>query len=431
MGGSNTKIDKAWEWLFEHYHIPERVSAEGAFRISSTQINEVHEARLMAKFDQSTQLPKIFRDHKLSILPITRREYLIGPFITHKKAEYKVVKPIQVKVPLLETIDIKNLYSEAAALFFAYNSGIIHDIMNCEGVYFTVNGRMGSGRFSFFIENSLNSISTTAVDVINSQVEIDAGFESPDAFIVCEAKNQAPDEILIRQLYYPYRLWSSKIMKPVIPMFLAFSNDIFHVFVYEFSDRQNYNSIVLRDYKEYTFADEDISLQDVIDQWRLTKVVAEPRVTFPQADSFPRILDLLSVLHEEELTRSEVTLKYEFDPRQTDYYISACEYLGLVERIKTNEGEPGYRLTTEAKTIMSLSYKKKHLALMKKILECPIFNKAFGIFMNCKQLPDKQSICSIMTLANFHKQINDTTIERRASTVLGWLKWMIDISTTE
>jgi hypothetical protein len=433
MHRNDKEIDKAWELLFEQHRILERVCADGTYRISSAQMNKIYQARLLAKFDKSAQLPKIFRDHKLSILPITRGTYLIGHFDTHKKIEYKSIKPIQIgNIPQLETLDAQNLYSEAAALLFAYHSGIIKDIMNCDKVYFTVNGRMSSDKFSFSIDNKLNPLSPIHIDVINSQIEIDAGFESSDAFIVCEAKNQAPTEILIRQLYYPYRLWSSKINKPVIPMFLAFSNDIFHVFIYEFTDSQNYNSIILKDYKEYTLADEDISLQNIIDLWRTTNVIAEPNVTFPQADSFERILDLLSVLHEEELTHSEVTLKYEFDPRQTDYYITACEYLGLVERNKTEKNEREYRLTAEARKIMSWPPKKKRLELMKKILERPVFNNAFKIFMDNNELPDKQSICSIMKSVDFPKPINETTIGRRSSTVLSWLNWIIrESSVTE
>lgn len=431
MAGGTTKIDKAWERLFARYDILARVSAEGAFHISSTQINEFHEARLMAKFDESAQLPDVFRANKLSILPVTRGDYIIGPFITHEKVRYPIVKPKQVEDPRLETLDAKNLYSEASALFFAYNSGIINDVMGSDQVSFTVNGRMRSGSFSYSIENSLQPGSPVMVEVRNSQVEIDAGFESPDAFVVCEAKNQASEELLIRQLYYPFRLWSEKISKPVIPVFLAYSNDVFHVFTYEFTEKENYNSIRLKDYREYTFADEDISLQDIIDLWRSTAVIAEPDVTFPQADSFPRVLDLLSVLHEEELTRSEVTLKYEFDPRQTNYYVSACEYLGLIERFSTGTSERGYRLTANARSIMALPYKKKHLALMKKVLERSVFHKAFDVFMNRNMLPDKQEVCQIMKFTDFPIPINSTTIERRSSTVIGWLKWMIDISVAE
>ena len=431
MSVGATKIDKAWEQLFDKHNILSRVSTDGVFRISSTQINEVHEARLMAKFDQSTLLPDAFRSNNLSILPVTRGEYIIGPFQTHEKIIYRPVKPKQVEIPQLETLDSKNLYSEASALFFAYNSGIINDIMGSDKVQFTVNGRMGSGAFSFSIDNSLNPQIPVSVDVKNSQVEIDAGFESPDAFVICEAKNQASNELLIRQLYYPYRLWSNKISKPVIPVFLAFSNDIFHVFTYEFTDKQNYNSIRLKDYKEYTFADEEISFQDIVDLWRSISDIREPDVTFPQADSFPRILDLLSVLHEEELTRTEVTMKYEFDSRQTNYYVSACEYLGLIERFSTDDNERGYRLATDVRTTMSLPYKQKHLTLMRKVLECPVFYRAFEILMKNNEVPDKRTICQIMKDTDFSKPINDTTIGRRASTVSGWLNWMIQLSVAE
>jgi hypothetical protein len=113
MAGSTTKIDKAWEQLFTKHDILMRVSADGEFRISSSQINEFHEARLMAKFDQSAQLPDIFRTNRLSILPTTRGNYIIGPFVTHEKISYRTaVKPQQVETLRLETLDEKDLYSD-------------------------------------------------------------------------------------------------------------------------------------------------------------------------------------------------------------------------------------------------------------------------------------------------------------------------------
>ena len=145
--------------------------------------------------------------------------------------------------------------------------------------------------------------------------------------------------------------------------------------------------------------------------------------------SFPRVLDLLSVLHEAELNRSEVTMKYEFDPRQTTYYVSACKYLGLVEHFFTGANGQKYRLTEEARNIMSLPYKKKHLALIKKILERPVFHKAFSIFINTKKRPNKSEICQIMASSNL--PIGGQTLGRRASTVLGWLDWMIRIAVAE
>ncbi len=67
--------------------------------------------------------------------------------------------------------------------------------------------------------------------VTNAQVEIDAGFESNDCVFLIEAKLEAVDDFIIRQLYYPYRLWQNRVSKPVIPALFTFSNDLFRFFV--------------------------------------------------------------------------------------------------------------------------------------------------------------------------------------------------------
>ena len=429
MARIKMNIEQAWEFLFETYNIVDKVNADGLFRISAEIINIVKEARLMAKFDQSSQLPQIFQKNKMSILPVTRGEYVIGRFATHKRVVYPAIRPTPVEPPDLQTLDYTNLYSEASALLFAYNSGIIKDIMGSSNIAFTVNGRMSSGSFEYNIEDSLNPQNVSRICVQNAQVEIDAGYESSDVFCICEAKNIAAEEILIRQLYYPYRLWAGKISKPIVPVFLVFSNDIFHAFVYEFEDLYNYNSIKLLTHKAYTFADEDITLSEVIGIWKTITHCEEPQVTFPQADSFERVVDLMSVLAEGGLTRDEVTLKYEFDARQTNYYISACEYLGFIERGKNVERERVYQLSAEARNIMSLRHKPKNLALMTRVLSCPVFHKVFELTIQAGEFPDKRTICEIMSASNL--SINPTTIGRRASTVRGWLDWILKMAVAD
>ena len=209
---------------------------------------------------------------------------------------------------------------------------------------------------------------------------------------------------------------------------MIFSNDIFHFFQYQFTDIKNYNSLKLVSYKSYTFADDTITLEDIIDVWKSAKLLNEPKITFPQADNFNRIVDLLSILFEHELTREEVTVNYEFDTRQTSYYISACEYLGFIERTDKN-GERYYRLSIEAKTVMSLRYKQKYLTIIRKIFERPVFHKAFGIIIQNHKIPNKQEICDIMNESNL--SINQTTIDRRASSVRGWIDWILRLTNTE
>lgn len=80
MSKGISKNDRAWEILFDEENILQHIKQDGFFYISSTRINQQREARLMAKFDHAVQLPKIFRQHKLSIQPVSRGSYIIGRF---------------------------------------------------------------------------------------------------------------------------------------------------------------------------------------------------------------------------------------------------------------------------------------------------------------------------------------------------------------
>ena len=73
---AESKNETGWIKLFEDHKIFESIQKQGSFIIDSKQINVERQARLMAKIDHSFQLPKIFADNNLSILPISRGEYV-------------------------------------------------------------------------------------------------------------------------------------------------------------------------------------------------------------------------------------------------------------------------------------------------------------------------------------------------------------------
>ena len=125
-----TKNNEAWEKLFERYQILEEVNKNDCFKIQASQINQERESRLMAKFDHVVNLPKIFIDNNLSILPLSRYQYIIGHFGTHFSVKYNLkLKTIPWQFPReIETIDYTNLYSENSALLCAFNIGIIHNL---------------------------------------------------------------------------------------------------------------------------------------------------------------------------------------------------------------------------------------------------------------------------------------------------------------
>lgn len=60
MSKPKTLNDKAWEKLFDKYNILEGIEKDGIMEITSKEINEFREARLMTKFDHRSNLPILF-----------------------------------------------------------------------------------------------------------------------------------------------------------------------------------------------------------------------------------------------------------------------------------------------------------------------------------------------------------------------------------
>lgn len=426
------KNDAAWEKLFAKYNILEEIHQTRIFRISATQINEFREARLMTKFDHRVNLPQIFRKHDLSILPDSRGTYVIGAFDAYQAIlpdhRTEAVEPIKFPFPdTIETIDYTNLYSEVSALLCAYTTGMIADVVG-EEVCLTVMGRMSTSRFSFQIRD-LGHPQWHTVDVNSAQCEVDGGFEGETKLVLIEAKNYTVDNFLIRQLYYPYRLWQAKTRKEVVPVFMTYSNDVFTFGVYTFNCPSEYNSLELVCQKSYQIAPEHITLNDVVDVYLATSVQAEPEnIPFPQADKFERIIDLLGLLYESDLSTQEITQRYQFDERQTQYYTRACMYFGLVCRVGTDSVV--YSLSGDGRSILQKPLKQKYLALIKQILQYEVFYKTIGLYFTKSVRPSKDEVIEIMRSANI-KLGAETTISRRAQTVLAWVDWILRLCRTE
>lgn len=422
-----SKNDAAWNQLFERHDILSEIERSGYYRISANQINAMREARLMTKFDHSINLPSILREHDLTILPDSRGTYVIGYFDAYQTVpEDFPTNPIEMPFPSdIESIDYTNLYSEASALLCAYSCGIIDDVVG-ESVRLTVLGRMSTSRFAYRVRNTQVN-DWYSIQVENAQCEIDGGFEGATKFAMIEAKNYIAQDFLIRQLYYPYRLWQSKISKPVIPIFMSFSNDVYNFLVYEFSDAENYNSLVLAEQRAYKIGSEGIELEDIYDVLQQVQVLPEPvGVPFPQADNFRRIIDLLGLLFDSDLTGQNITLEYQFDQRQTQYYTRSAMYLGLIARV--SGGSPVYALSELGRSILQMPAKRKYLAIIRQILQHEVFYRVAHLYFDDGIRPSKEEVVAIMQNSNL--AISATTIPRRAQTVLAWVDWILALPRT-
>ncbi|CEE01692.1 hypothetical protein BT1A1_1869 [Caldibacillus thermoamylovorans] len=441
---SKTLNDEAWEILFDKYNILNEIEKHGYYEIDSKTINTVRQARLMAKFDHHINLPAIFKQHFLSILPVSRSRYVIGKFDAYEKLKYdKNLKPVEMYLPeMIETIDRNNLYSESVALNCAFASGMIDDLFG-ETAIPTVSGRMGSSIFEFDIssfplltsfrkQRGLNGTGNFTIQVNNAQLEIDGGYETDNAFIIIEAKNEAVSDFLIRQLYYPYRLWQDKIKKPVIPAFFTLSNDVFSFFIFEYENKNHYNSLKLVKQKNYILQHENITLDEIYDILKTEKVVDEPKIPFPQANSFSRVIDFLSILVDNDgsIDKEKLVSTTTFNvvvSRQIDYYTTAAIYLGLAQRERTN-GNTNYSLTKKGQLIMQLPYKQKYLGFVSSILQHRIFKRVLYAQLNNAGIPiNKDEIVKMMKEENLHGIDSETTYVRRASSIQAWVDWILSL----
>lgn len=416
--------DLAWEKLFKKYNIIDEIEKNGQILISADKIREYREPRLMTKFDHSINLPKVFSRNHLSILPVSRGDYIISSFDAYEAFPEPNGETKRIAAPsYIQSLMPQYIISETIALNCANACGILREFLEDEQLLPTVNGRMGSGSFDFNIHTKNGS---RRIPVCNSQIEIDAAYEGVEFLSIFEAKRDISEDFIIRQLYYPFRTWSNRITKTVKTIFLVFSNGTFNLYEYAFDDINNYNSIRLVKQKNYILSTE-ICLQDIENILNETIISEEPQISFPQANSMPRIINLVELLNEKPMTRQDITSEYAFNERQTNYYTDAGRYLGLINKGINSEKNILFTLSTLGKHIMKLEYRERQLAIAAQILKHKVFNETLKCHLQYGEMPDTNTIVKLMKQSNIYNVEAESTFVRRASTITGWINWVLGI----
>lgn len=251
--------DTAWEAIFEHYRIYQHPFKESPFLLTASQIKAAtqhlggrtadREPRLLCKHDTRESRPIVFKENGLFILPIKNGEYIIL-----QGEGYVDIPPIPTTIALyrpqlafrLDTIKVGD--SEMQHLDYAFASSLIKTFAGDNSLVLTIRGRKYTPRFSFYAAGHF----ITAEGV---QTEVDAGYEGRDQLLLVEAKNRSASNTIIRQLYYPYRQWSSYTHKPVQTLFFEKSiegkDTLYKFWRFVFPQQNNYNSIELTDARQY------------------------------------------------------------------------------------------------------------------------------------------------------------------------------------
>ena len=427
-GKKDFSVNEAWVELIKKYDIENIVKRKGYFQINSKQIKEYKEPRLMAKWDSSDCLPKVLQDKHLNILPESRSSYVKGDFLLYQEIpELKehVSKMAHVDLPEYESIDIHHVHSEANAIHVMTLTGILDDFLQVERNVATFSGRMGTGNFDFYVDTFYGGKQN--IHVSKAQCEIDGGFENDDSVVIIEAKNVVHRDFHIRQLYYPYRLWKEKVKKPIRLVFSVYSNMIYRLFEYRFDEIEDYSSISLVKSKNYSLQDTTITQEDLLNVRRDTEITENDdkdkrKVSFPQANVMEKVISLMENLYHNPMTKQQIAELMNFDERQSDYYYNAGCYLELFQKAENNDRE----LTRLGERVFKMNYKERQLHIVSLILKHKIFADFFDSIINTGSLPNKKEIEERMIALNICN--NCDTLSRRANSVLGWLKWIFNLT---
>jgi hypothetical protein len=109
--------------------------------------------------------------------------------------------------------------------------------MNDPSLVLTIRGRKYTPAFSF-------NVGDFSIGVKSVQTEVDAGFEGKSQVVLIEAKSAGTKNVIIRQLYYPFRQWQSCTEKPVVTLFFEKSGRSYFIWEFKFENIDDYNSIV-------------------------------------------------------------------------------------------------------------------------------------------------------------------------------------------
>ncbi len=412
-----TKNNDAWNYLFNKYKILDSIEDNNNYIISSKQINEIREARLMAKFDTLESLPKLFKDNELNINAISNGLYIIFKDPNHKSfiklPDFNKLKQQSFSPNFSFSLDLefKPNMPESHTIDYAHHSGLINKVYSDSNFKLTTRGRFFSDEFSFYLLKNLQKI-----DVKGVQIEVDAGLESKNQYLIIEAKSSTRDTFNIRQLFYPYQHFKTKTNKPIKTILLSFSNGVYYFTEIEFKEFY-YSYRIINNSAFEIIIDRPFQLKplhEIINQDTL-KV---KNIPIPQANDLNKIIDLLFFLSVNDASKHEIADFFEFDERQGDYYGNAAMYIFLVDKVKSK-----FTLTSKGRELIKIKNRdQRNETLVQSILQTKLFNDLIKLYLNnSNHISDKQIVRKIINYG-----YNETTASRRKSTIKSWMNWIDD-----
>lgn len=401
-----SKRDEDWDIIFQKLKVLEQIDSNNYFDIKASQIKSLTgaEPRLMAKIDFEENLPKVFTHNKLSILAINNGEYRISKAYPFRKLDEPDIKKISKLRPPSDLISIDpfKITSESQVLDIANISGMLNMVFS-DDIKLTIRGKSRIDRPIYF---QLNEISFNVVGV---QIEVDGGYEGKHSINLVEVKIGSRTNINLRQLLYPDLYWTSKVPKKYVSSYLLLYIEPYFRFIpfYKSDEKFDFDTSSEKLFA-FEFDEKKFELTDIAISTKYINRAAP----FPQADSFNKVLSMLSYVYDGLDTKQDLFFEFDMTERQVDYYLNVLKWMNLCQD-KNNK----IVLTPDGKKIAELPFADKVEESAKIVFSDSIFNKAL--------------INGLSSLKNSDfaawKITTTSTIERRKQTIKSWLNFFNSI----
>jgi hypothetical protein len=407
--------NQAWKLLFEKLQIQKHLDEVGEFALTAKQINSLTgvQARNMTKWDSRDARPEVLKNANVTILSTSRSGYVllkgdgyfdlpnIEPSVYHspKRLEPYTTLPWRDK-----------LTKESLAIDIASVSSMLETFTQEDSLALTIRGRGGSSVFDFNFKGLLKQ---HRVSVDRSQIEVDSGYEGNKVWLL-EAKIGEPVDFLVRQLYYPWRLWKTLTRKEVIPVFLTYSNRSFGFFKYRFENEDDYQSIKLIERRWFTF-DAPQAMPSMAELFEQTRAAVPATDVFPQADTLPTIITSVELFAGEINSAIDLAEHWNFDERQGQYYTTAVLWLGLIER---DHGK--IFITQLGLEFVRADRARRFKILFQAVAATPVFREFIRRKLDGKTFSLEEIVEEILVKG----YADGSTPRRRAQTVIAWLNWL-------
>lgn len=427
------KNDEAWKNIFKNLNLWDKINKDGFVYVTADELKvnsgNHREPRLMAKQDTLSSRPTVFKRYNLSMFPVDNGRYIVFKDVTQRS--YYSYGPLledtliteyvpKADVQNFKTLQLSTISSESQAIDYAYLISLLKTFTNEPNLFLTIRGRLRSNAFDFHLPDCNHRVNVSGV-----QIEVDAGFESPDKIYILEAKIGKRDDFHIRQLYYPYRDWSIRTDKEVIPIFVNYTNGIYYLTEFRFGDEFGKLEIVQsRGFVVNEPVKQIIKFSEFV---KTAPVAGEPQdVPYPQANDLDKVIDIVTSFEEHTLNTKElISLYFDFDERQGDYYANAAIYLGFLKRDDDRGNK--FELTPLGETLRHYNNRnQRNLLLLKQILVMPTFNTLVHDLIQLDCNLERLSIAHIAEVIDANTALSGDTLGRRASTVKRWLQWICD-----